>query len=162
MERAVLPSEARRDAGTISKAIMEKVSGNSRAHQKIKDHKYKTEIGQLSRQAIKSENLQTKVTSNAAGTGGQPLEIKIRKLDSSWVLVKVLQSDHNRFLQVQHVFSACICTARKCMQNGEWTKTEPASFLVLIPRPDMLSDFKGPTVFVFLTQQAFKLEHLSC
>lgn len=48
------------------------------------------------------------------------------------------------------------------MQNGERTKTEPASFLPLIPRPDTLSDFKGPTVFAFLTQQPFKLEHLSC
>lgn len=32
MERAVLASETRRDSGTVSKAIMKKVSGYSRAH----------------------------------------------------------------------------------------------------------------------------------
>lgn len=32
MERAVLPRETRGDSGIVSKAIIEKVSGNSGAH----------------------------------------------------------------------------------------------------------------------------------
>lgn len=77
MERAALPRETRQDSGAISKAIMEKVSGNSRAYQEIKDPKYKTEIGQLSRKAIKILKSQDK--GNQERAGGMCSTVSLKK-----------------------------------------------------------------------------------